>query len=118
MSQIAAAEPLASKLIEPYRTTDTRLASYPDPLNASDEVLAEWVRQHAEVLYHPVSTCRMGLDREKGGCLDEKLRVHGVKGLRVCDAPMFPFQLSGHPMAPIIAFAEKLSDEMKKELKV
>lgn len=45
--------------------------------------------------------------------VDPWLQVHGIKGLRVVDASIFPIQLSGHPTAPIIALAERAADLIK-----
>ena len=62
---------------------------------ADDTELEKIVRDRLETIYHPVSTARMGA-REDGGVVDAELKVHGVKGLRVCDASIFPSMVSGH----------------------
>ncbi len=64
----------------------------------SDEELEKMIRQRAETLYHPVSTCRMA-PLEEQGVVDSQLRVYGVKGLRVCDASIFPSIVSGHTVS-------------------
>lgn len=69
------------------------------------EQIAEWVRQKADTIYHPVGTCRMG--RGDGDVVDSHLRVHGVQGLRVVDASIFPSMPSGNTNAPTIMVAEK-----------
>ena len=61
----------------------------------TDEELEEVVRERVETVYHPTSTCRMA-PLEQGGVVDSRLRVYGVKGLRVCDASVFPEIVSGH----------------------
>lgn len=48
-----------------------------------------------------------------GGVVDSDLRVHGIKGLRVCDASVFPDIPSGHPAAAVIAVAERFADVLK-----
>lgn len=56
----------------------------------------------------------MGSDPETS-VVDSELRVHGVHGLRVVDASVFPKQVSGHPCVPVIAIAEKASVLIKEE---
>ncbi|KAE9402882.1 alcohol oxidase [Gymnopus androsaceus JB14] len=74
--------------------------------------LEELVKDRVQTVYHPTSTCRMAPEAE-GGVVDAHLRVYGVKGLRVCDASIFPWIVSGHPVGACYAAAEKLSDEIK-----
>ncbi len=58
------------------------------------------------------STARMGTD-PSDSVVDLELRVHGVRGLRVCDASVFPDTVSGHPAIPVIAVAERAADIIK-----
>ena len=53
------------------------------------------------------------LPREKGGVVDTELRVYGTKNVRVVDASVLPFQLSGHLTSTLYAVAEKASDLIK-----
>ncbi|KAM0787130.1 hypothetical protein ACM66B_006382 [Microbotryomycetes sp. NB124-2] len=118
---IANTPPLKSLLVKPFNPPNApEWPTFPfTSLTASqdqaftDEELGEWVRRHAEVLYHPVGTVRLG-SLDKKGCLNEKLQVHGTRGLRVCDASIFPEQLSGHPMLPLFAIAEKFAEQLKR----
>lgn len=107
-----------------------------DFLEASDSELIAHIRQQAETIYHPMSTCAIGR------VVDERLRVKGIAGLRVCDASVFPESVSGHPVslslfhsvlfflapdphiissgcqvAAVVAIAEKFSDMLKSEAK-
>ena len=80
----------------------------PDESITTDEGIAEYVRQHASTLYHPVGTCKMGDDAL--AVVDDRLRVHGVDGLRVVDASIMPRITSGNTNAPTIAIAERAAD--------
>ncbi|THH03799.1 hypothetical protein EW145_g5999 [Phellinidium pouzarii] len=70
------------------------------------------IRDRVDTLYHPTSTARMA-PLEAGGVVDAYLRVHGVEGLRVVDASIFPTINSGHTTAPVYAVAEKAADIIK-----
>jgi choline dehydrogenase len=76
---------------------------------ASDAALADFVRQFSKTTYHPVGTCRMGQDPATS-VVDLKLRVHGVRGLRVADSSIFPTIVSGNTNAPTIMVGEKAVD--------
>jgi choline dehydrogenase len=94
ISKIAHQEPLASRLDHsdknPLLDSDTHLKT--------DAELEELIRDRVETLYHPASTCRMA-PLGQGGVVDSHLRVYGVKGLRVCDASIFPEIPSGHTVS-------------------
>ncbi len=77
----------------------------PGPAVQSDEELLDWVRHNAETTYHPVGTCKMGNDPR--AVVDERLRVHGIEGLRVADASIMPTLTSGNTNAPSIMIGEK-----------
>lgn len=72
---------------------------------ASDEAIAEWLRETAHSLYHPTGTCRMGHDEL--AVVDDRLSVHGIEGLRVVDASVMPSIIGGHTNAPTVMIAER-----------
>ncbi|TFK33226.1 hypothetical protein BDQ12DRAFT_691444 [Crucibulum laeve] len=109
--KISKQEPLAARLEHTYKSPildhETHLKT--------DKELEEVIRERVETLYHPTSTCRMA-PLEKGGVVDSHLRVYGVKGLRVCDASIFPEIVSGHTAGAVLASAEHLADIIKAEM--
>lgn len=80
----------------------------PGPGCDTDAEIEEFVRRKAQHIYHPVGTCKMGQDAM--AVVDEELRVHGVKGLRVVDASIMPTVVSGNTNAPTMMIAEKAAD--------
>lgn len=78
----------------------------------TEEQIAQFIRRHADTIYHPVGSCRMGpgpLD-----VVDGELRVHGLQGLRVVDASIMPRIVSGNTNAPTVMIAERAADLIKK----
>lgn len=91
LSRVARAAPLADIIDD--KATD---AAFGHALGtASDAALVEYIRTHTGTLYHPACTARMA-PQAQGGVVDPRLRVHGVRGLRVVDASIFPTIVSGH----------------------
>jgi len=102
--RVAAAEPLASSL------ADEMLPG--DDVRDDDGLLAH-IRARAQTLYHPVASCRMGVDGQ--AVVDPELRVHGLEGLRVVDASVMPYLPRGHTNWPTVMIAERAADFISAE---
>ncbi|KAF8123816.1 GMC oxidoreductase [Mycena galopus ATCC 62051] len=113
--RIARAEPIASSLELPEDSKDETTYFWPgdaDPDTLTDQQITAWIRRNGQTAWHPTSTAKMGASAETS-VVNSQLRVHGVAGLRVVDASVFPTSVSGHPCAVVIALAEKASDMIK-----
>ena len=96
LRRIAAASPLADIITG-------RLV--PDAVVSEDDWIEDF-RRRADTVYHPTSTCMMGPDAATA-VVDHRLRVHGVAGLRVADASIFPTVTSANTNAPTVMVGEK-----------
>ncbi|GAA6200052.1 choline dehydrogenase [Aquicoccus sp. SU-CL01552] len=100
---------LQAPALAPYR--DKELFGVRDGL--SDATWASHIRARADTIYHPVGTCRMGVDEM--AVVDPTLRVRGLQGLRVVDASVMPTLIGGNTNAPTIMIAEKAADMIRAE---
>jgi choline dehydrogenase-like flavoprotein len=87
-----------------------RRETLPGPAVQSDAELIADIRARAETIYHPVGTCRMGLDPRS--VTDPEGRVRGVAGLRVVDASLMPSIIAGNTNAPTMMIAETIARRM------
>jgi choline dehydrogenase len=81
---------------------------------SSDDEILDWIRQNAQTAYHPIGTCRMGPASQRT-VVDDRLRVHGITGLRIADASIFPTMPSGNTNAPAIMVGEKAADILRED---
>ena len=99
--KIYAAEPFAEHATEEL---------VPGPsVRTDDEILDFWAKEGMST-YHPVGTAKMGPVSDPEAVVDDELRVHGIQGLRVVDASVFPLIPSGNTHAPVVAVAERAAD--------
>ena len=77
----------------------------------TDRDLEAWLRASAMTTFHPVGTCKMGVDPM--AVVDARLRVRGLEGLRVADASIMPIITSGNTNAPAIMIGEKAAELLR-----
>ncbi len=99
-----AREVLRARALAPFVGTPM----LPRELALGEAELAAHVRDRGETLYHPVGTCKMGVDAL--AVVDPELRVRGVEGLRVVDASVLPRIIRGHTQAPAFLVAERAAE--------
>ena len=96
---------LTQKAMDQYNGGETS----PGPSVATDAEILDWVRKDGETALHPSCTAKMGTDAMS--VVDPAtMKVHGVDGLRVCDASVFPYVTNGNIYAPVMMVAEKAAD--------
>jgi choline dehydrogenase-like flavoprotein len=86
---------------------------FPGEQCQSDDDILQFLKQKANTIYHPVGTCKMGVDDLS--VVNADLQVHGVNQLRVVDASIMPTLISGNTNAPTIMIAAKIADVILKQ---
>jgi len=99
VERIAASPSLAREVASRYR---------PEAAMRSDAEVEKFVRETGMTIFHPTGTCRMGSDG--AAVVDEKLKVHGLQGLRIADGSIMPTIVSGNTNAAAIMIGEKAAD--------
>jgi choline dehydrogenase-like flavoprotein len=85
-----------------------RTVRFPDASVKTKKNLEDYARQYGRTSYHPTGTCKMGCDNM--AVVDPQLRVHGIKGIRICDSSIMPTLIGSNTNAATIMIAEKASD--------
>jgi len=81
----------------------------------SDDELARAAGDIGTTIFHPVGTAKMGTAQDRFAVVDERLRVHGLQGLRVADASVMPRITSGNTGSPTMMIAEKAAEMILAE---
>ncbi|TBU28341.1 GMC oxidoreductase-domain-containing protein [Dichomitus squalens] len=108
---------LALRVAEDVRNQGYLFGNLHVPEADTDEEIDRFIRKNLISCYHYTSTCRMGNETHgaRASVVDAKLKVHGVQGLQVCDASVFPEIICSHTMAPSVMVAEKCADMIEGE---
>jgi choline dehydrogenase-like flavoprotein len=88
----------------------------PGPAIQTDEELSEYARRVAHTVYHPAGTTKMGdLTKDKDAVVDSRLRVRGLKGIRIADAGVFPTMTTINPMLTVLGIGERAAEMIAEE---
>lgn len=85
------------------------------PRIKTDEDIRAAIRARSDTIYHPVGTCKMGVN-DPLAVVDPALKVYGVEGLRIADASIMPTLIGGNTNAPSIMIGEKAADMIRASL--
>ena len=99
-------EVAGQRALDPWRCSEV----LPGPDVRGRTKLREYVRASYSTIFHPTSTCKMGVDQLS--VVDPTLQVYGVEGLRVADASVMPLITSANTHAPTLMIAERCADEI------
>jgi choline dehydrogenase len=104
----------AMPALAPYRPREVR----PGVQFQTDEELARLAGDIGTTIFHPVGTCRMGRADDAGAVVDGRLRVHGLRGLRIADASVMPTITSGNTNSPTLMIAERAAEWIAEDRRV
>ena len=79
----------------------------------TDEEIDAFVRELGDSAYHPSCTCKMGDVNDEMSVVDKETKVKGIENLRIVDASIMPYVVSGNLNGPVIMMAEKAADIIK-----
>ena len=104
-------EIMAAPALAPFNPTELK----PGPDIQSEEDLKRAAGDLGTTIFHPVGTCKMGPQHDPQAVVDDELRVHGIKGLRVIDASIMPTITSGNTNAPTVMIAERGAEFIRRD---
>jgi choline dehydrogenase-like flavoprotein len=113
MDNMVKAFKITRKIMNAPALTAVRESEYRTADVHSDEEIRSALRQYSDTVYHPIGTCKMGVDAM--AVVDPSLRVHGLQGIRVVDASIMPTLIGGNTNAPSMMIGEKAADLIKAE---
>lgn len=102
---------MAAPSLAPFNPVELK----PGPDVTSEEDLQRAAGDLGTTIFHPVGTCKMGPAHDDSAVVDDQLRVHGIRGLRVIDASIMPTITSGNTNAPTVMIAERGAEFIKKD---
>jgi choline dehydrogenase len=110
VDSLVAGMELAREIVSHSPLADVIVRELKPGVESTDrEALEADLRRRLFLLYHPAGTCRMS-DDDEGAVVDSELRLHGIDGLRVADASVFPVIPGGNTHAPTVMVAERAAD--------
>ena len=104
-------EIMTAPALAPFNPTELK----PGPDIQSEEDLKRAAGDLGTTIFHPVGTCKMGPQHDPEAVVDDELRVHGIKGLRVIDASIMPTITSGNTNAPTVMIAERGAEFIRRD---
>ena len=107
----AAREIAATRAMAPLVRSERK----PGRQAGDDQALLAFARASGATIFHPSGTCMMGPEADPQAVLDERLRVRGIRSLRVVDCSAMPTLVSGNTNAPVIMMAEKAVDMIRED---
>lgn len=102
-------EVIEQSALERYRGNEIQ----PGKNVVNDNDVDAFIRANVESAYHPCGSCKMGADNDADAVVDGRLRVRGIKGLRIVDSSVFPVIPNGNLNSPTIMLAERAADLIK-----